>query len=31
VAHYHKAGRPIIQRFEPGESWRWRVIDKEIV
>jgi hypothetical protein len=31
VAHYHKAGRPIIQPFEPGESWRWRVIDKEIV
>ena len=21
--HYHKTGHPVVQSFEPGESWRW--------
>jgi CPA2 family monovalent cation:H+ antiporter-2 len=26
--HFHASGHPIIQSFEPGESWRWCYIDK---
>jgi CPA1 family monovalent cation:H+ antiporter len=23
TAHFHEARHPVIQSFEPGESWRW--------
>jgi uncharacterized UBP type Zn finger protein len=29
--HFHATGHPIIQSFQPGESWRWCYIDQEFV
>lgn len=26
--HYHASGHPLIQSFEPGESWRWCFADQ---
>ncbi|SEK94901.1 ubiquitin carboxyl-terminal hydrolase 14 [Nonomuraea pusilla] len=25
--HHHATGHPVIQSFEPGESWRWCYVD----
>ena len=29
--HFHAAGHPIIQSFEPGETWRWCYIDTTLI
>lgn len=29
--HYHESGHPIIQSFEPGETWRWCYVDKVLL
>ena len=29
--HYEITGHPIIQSFEPGESWRWCYIDQVLL
>lgn len=29
--HFHKTGHPIIQSFEPGETWRWCFVDEVIL
>jgi uncharacterized UBP type Zn finger protein len=29
--HYHATGHPIIQSFEPGESWLWCYVDEEFM
>lgn len=26
--HFHETGHPIIQSFEPGETWKWCYVDK---
>lgn len=26
--HFSSSGHPIIQSFEPGESWRWCYVDE---
>ncbi len=26
--HYQRTAHPIIQSFEPGESWRWCYVDE---
>ena len=26
--HFHAAGHPVIQSYEPGESWRWCYVDE---
>jgi uncharacterized UBP type Zn finger protein len=26
--HFRKTGHPIIQSFQPGESWRWCYVDQ---
>ena len=26
--HFHKSGHPIIQSFEPGETWGWCYVDQ---
>jgi len=26
--HYHETGHPIIQSFQPGETWRWCYVDE---
>jgi uncharacterized UBP type Zn finger protein len=31
TAHFHETGHPIIQSFEPGESWRWCYVDGKMV
>ena len=30
-AHAHTVGHPIVQSFEPGESWRWCYVDEAMV
>ena len=27
TAHFHETGHPVIRSFEPGEEWRWCMID----
>jgi uncharacterized UBP type Zn finger protein len=29
--HFHTTGHPIIQSFEPGESWLWCYVDEEFM
>lgn len=29
--HFHVTGHPIMQSFEPGESWMWCFVDKVIL
>ena len=29
--HAHGEGHPIVQSFEPGESWRWCYVDEAMV
>jgi uncharacterized UBP type Zn finger protein len=28
TAHFHATGHPIIQSFEPNETWRWCYVDE---
>jgi uncharacterized UBP type Zn finger protein len=28
TAHYHSTKHPVIQTFEPGESWKWCYVDE---
>jgi uncharacterized UBP type Zn finger protein len=30
TAHFHETGHPVIQSFQPGESWRWCYTDEEV-
>jgi len=29
--HFHETGHPVVQSVEPGESWRWCYVDKQLV
>jgi uncharacterized UBP type Zn finger protein len=29
--HFREVGHPIIQSFEPGETWRWCYVDEQLV
>jgi hypothetical protein len=29
--HFHVTGHPVIQSFEPGESWRWCYVHEALV
>jgi uncharacterized UBP type Zn finger protein len=31
TAHFNDRGHPIIQSFEPGETWRWCYVDEMMV
>ena len=31
TAHYHATGHPVIQSYEPGESWLWCYVDEIMV
>ena len=31
TAHFHTTGHPIIQSFEPGESWRYCYVDDVVL
>ncbi|MEZ5361131.1 MAG: UBP-type zinc finger domain-containing protein [Bryobacterales bacterium] len=26
--HFHQTGHPVVESFEPGESWRWCYVDQ---
>jgi len=28
TAHYHSTQHPVIQTFQPGESWKWCYVDE---
>jgi uncharacterized UBP type Zn finger protein len=28
--HFHSSGHPVVQSFEPGESWRWCFVDSSM-
>ncbi|RKR91430.1 ubiquitin-hydrolase Zn-finger-containing protein [Micromonospora pisi] len=30
TAHSHSTGHPVIQSFQPGESWRWCYTDEQV-
>jgi hypothetical protein len=30
-AHFRRSAHPIVQSFEPGESWRWCYVDEVYV
>ncbi len=29
TAHFHATGHPVVQSFEPGETWRWCYVDRQ--
>lgn len=29
--HFHQSSHPLVQSFEPGETWRWCYIDQVMV
>jgi hypothetical protein len=31
TAHFHAAGHPVIQSFEPGERWAWCYVDESVL
>jgi uncharacterized UBP type Zn finger protein len=31
TAHYRASDHPIVQSFQPGETWRWCYVDQQIV
>jgi uncharacterized UBP type Zn finger protein len=31
TAHYHGAGHPLVQSFEPGEEWVWCYADEALL
>ena len=30
TGHFHATGHPVMQSFEPGESWRWCYVDEAL-
>ncbi|MFG1699335.1 ubiquitin carboxyl-terminal hydrolase 14 [Nonomuraea sp. NPDC049309] len=30
TAHFHETGHPVIQSFQPGETWRWCFVDNQM-
>jgi hypothetical protein len=28
TGHFHESGHPLIESFEPGETWRWCYVDE---
>ncbi|WP_326559641.1 UBP-type zinc finger domain-containing protein [Micromonospora sp. NBC_01796] len=30
TAHFHATDHPVIQSFQPGESWRWCYADEQV-
>ncbi|GAB2930993.1 ubiquitin carboxyl-terminal hydrolase 14 [Nonomuraea fastidiosa] len=30
TAHFHETEHPVIQSFQPGETWRWCFVDNEL-
>ncbi|MFB4281655.1 MULTISPECIES: UBP-type zinc finger domain-containing protein [unclassified Nonomuraea] len=30
TGHFHATGHPVVQSFEPGESWRWCFVDSQM-
>ncbi|MFG1943006.1 UBP-type zinc finger domain-containing protein [Nonomuraea sp. NPDC048826] len=30
TAHYRSTGHPVVQSFEPGETWRWCYADSQM-
>lgn len=30
TAHFHATTHPVVQSFEPGETWRWCYIDDQM-
>lgn len=30
TAHFHSTEHPVIQSFQPGESWRWCYSDEQV-
>ncbi|MFI6991325.1 ubiquitin carboxyl-terminal hydrolase 14 [Nonomuraea wenchangensis] len=30
TAHFHDTRHPVMQSFEPGESWRWCFVDNQM-
>jgi uncharacterized UBP type Zn finger protein len=31
TAHFHEAGHPVVQSFEPGERWAWCYVDETMI
>ena len=31
TGHFHATGPPLVESFEPGESWRWCYVDQTYV
>ena len=31
TAHFHETGHPLIQSYEPGETWIWCYADEELI
>ena len=31
TAHFNTTGHPVIESFQPGETWRWCYIDEEMM
>lgn len=31
TAHFHEAGHPVVQSFEPGERWAWCYVDEMMI
>jgi hypothetical protein len=29
--HFHHAGHPIVQSYEPGEDWMWCYVDRLVI
>jgi hypothetical protein len=29
TAHFQVTGHPVVQSFEPGETWRWCYVDRQ--
>lgn len=29
TAHFQASGHPVVQSFEPGETWRWCYVDRQ--
>ena len=29
--HFQESGHPVMQSFEPGESWRWCYLDRRLL
>ena len=31
TSHFHDTGHPVMRSFEPGETWRWCYVDRQVV